>query len=714
MNMEWTKIIRNKKVVGMLVFLLAFQLFFYLYTIENKQFYDGLETYGSQEQFEKDYYAYVDKTIKHADSMGSISIFGELDSFSKANLEKTKYDFLKMINVKPVLFEDEYFIRFFEYSYTHIFVLLAGIIVVLTLVDEKKPGIRNIIFASKNGRSYLFIHKASALFLWSGCISLLFYGGTLLVSAFKYEHNLFECFLYPMQSIRMFTGIPWKINIGTFLLLFWLYRTITLFVIIFIIWTILFCIDNLMVSVGSIGTIGLISFVLYILIPHNHPLNILYYGNLWYQMASNDFITKYQNIYFFSNAVGKEVIVIATWGIWLVVLFVLNILMSEYKYPCKSIHKTFAFTEKTKALFRKIKRIYRKTQEKLSLQALELYKILITQKGLLIYAAIIFIIFSSTEYKEQLTTGSQKLFVDFVSRYEGVPSEASYAELIELEKFLEELEAGYVQAMEDYANEKITERELWAWNTKYDLYESERYFLKTMKGYNGYLSELSSFRGIEGWYVNHLSYNHLFMNKNAIIDIVILLGIVLLCSGIFAYDKQYGVESMVRASAEGRQKLFKIKMVMSIVLSCVIAFVAIIFEMSNTTYLYKLSGLTAPVQSLSLLSFVPFSCSIGTFIVIVYALKTLTICFIGMIVAMLSIFVKQKVAIGIAIILCVPDLLSMIGIPLFENVSIVRVLSTSVFMLETKSFEHVLCILIGIGVVAITSVFVGHKKWCYS
>ena len=712
--MEWTKILKNKKIVGILVILLAFQLFFYLYTIENKQFYDGLEIYGFQEQFEKDYYAYVDKTIKRAEAMESISIFGELDSFSKANLEKTKQDFRKMLDVKPILFEDMYFIRFFDYSFTHILVLLAGIVVVLILIDDKKQGIRNIIFASKNGRSRLVIYKVSTLFLSSGWITLFFYGGTLLVSALKYEQNLLECFFYPLQSIRMFTGIPWKIDIGTFLLLFWLYRTITLFIIIFIIWTMLFCVDNLMFSVGSVGVMGLLFFVLHILIPHNHPQNILYYGNLWNQMASNDFITKYQNINFFSNVVGKEVIVIATWGIWLATLFILNVLVSEYKYPCKSLYKTFVFVEKIKTFFIKVQRIYRKTQEKLSLQALEFYKILVTQKGLLIYVAILFVIFSSTEYKEQLITGSQKLFVEFVGKYEGVPSEASEAELIKLESFLEELEAGYVQAIEDYDKGKITERELWEWNTKYDLYESERYFLKTMKNYNGYLSELSSVRDIEGWYVNHLSYNHLFMNKNVIIDIVILLGIVLLCSGIFAYDKQYGVESMVRASAEGRQKLFIIKSVMSIVLSCVITFIAIIFEISNTMYTYTISGLSAPVQSLSMLSFIPFTCSIGTFIVMIYALKTLTICFIGMFVAMLSIFLKQKVAIGIAIILCVPDLLSMIGIPLFEHVSIVRVLSTSAFMLEIKSFEYVLCVLIGLGIVTITSVYVGYKKWCYS
>lgn len=714
MNMEWIKIFKNKKIVGMLVVLLVFQLFFYLYTIEHKQFYDGLETYGSQEQFEESFYSYVEKTIKRADSMGNISVFGEMDSFSKSNLELTKQDFLKILDVKPVLFDDEYFIRFFDHSFTHVFAFLAGIVITIVFIDEKKPGIRNIIFASKNGRCRLILYKISSLFLWSGLISLFFYGGTLLVSAYRYEQNLFDCFVYPIQSIRILMGIPWKINIGTFLLLFWIYRTISLFITMFLLWGAMFFVDNLMVSIECVGIIGLISYIIHILIPNNHPLNILHYGNLWYQITSNEFMTEYRNLNFFSNAVRKEIIVFATWGIWLLVLFCLSFFSSEYKYPCKSFNKAFDITTKLKVVVRTIKRLYCKIQEKLSLQMVEFYKVLISQKGIIIFGVLILVIIYNTEYKEQLTTGSQKLFIEFVNKYEGVPSEASKLELQELEVFLMELETGYVQAMEAFKKGEITEKELWQWNTKYDLYESERYFIKAMQDYNVYLEELKDTRGIEGWYVNLYSYNHLFKNKNRIVDIVLLLGIVLLCSGIFSYDKQYDMESMIRACKEGRTNHFKKKMWVCISLTCIIMVIATLFELSNTMYLYNLSGLSAPVQSLSMLSFVPFQCSIGAFIVLLYLFKTLIVCFVGLFVTILAIFIKQKVCVAVAIVLCVPDLLSMIGIPLFENMSVIRVLSTAAFMIEGNSIWSVIWIMIVLGIVAIVSVCVGHKKWCYS
>lgn len=331
------------------------------------------------------YKEYIGEVISSADVMGDASIFNKTGSFANANLLKTKSDFQRMLTVKPILFEDDFYTYFFEYSFTHIVVFIAGLVIVFTLMVEKKQGVRNIIFSSSKGRGNLVLHKAGALLLWAGFLVLFFYGTTLIVSAIRMEQNVYDSLFYPLQSIRSLTHLPWNMNIVEYLFVFWGYHTIILFLMLFLFWLLFFIIENQLLAMAAAMVIEVTCYVIDKLIPTNHPLSILHYLNPWYQLFENDFLMSYRNLNLWNQAVGKEQIVVTEWIIVLFFLLVIGILAGERIYPCKSSNRLYEFTSVIREKIKALMELYRKFVEKLPLTLLELYKILQCQRGVLIF-----------------------------------------------------------------------------------------------------------------------------------------------------------------------------------------------------------------------------------------------------------------------------------------------------------------------------------------
>ncbi len=713
--MEWKKVLRQKKILGIFAVLFVFQIFFFLYSMQEKMrpgVTADTEQYEREEQrqYIAGFHESVEEKVKQADSMNTISIFAQADSFSNRNLERTKEDFQALLTVKPIAFNDRFLREFFSFPALNGIVVLCGVVVAIALTDENRPGLRGMIFASVNGRGRLVLEKEAALLLWAAVITICFYGGTLAASTIFFHGNLPDCLGYPVQSLSMFANLPWKVGIGIFLLIYLLYRFFFLFLLMLLVWTILFCIDYMLLAAGVTGILGILAYLSYRLVESSSPLNFLRYGSLWYQAAGTSFFTEYKNLNIFSHAVSKNTLILVEWLVLGLLFSGAAFFVGNYRYPCTST--VGRIKQKLKYTSRRIRFAWSKWQEKLSLTGMEYYKVLFSQKGIVVIIFATVVLVYQTDFTRVQLSGKQEMYAEFLDKCMGKPGKESRQEIEDLKKLLQGVEDELQDAFLKNQNGELSDWDLTQIQRKYETYEQHRNLLELLESQTAYLENLKTERNIEGWYVNVYSYNHLLDDASTLSGLFLVMGVVLLCSGIFAGEKKSGMVQVIKGCADGRTLIYRKKIQVSFVLTFFLFLVAAALQIISVRHVYGINGLEAPVQSLPVLSFVPMKCSIGVFFSCLYLIKAGMLLSVASFTCMLSVQINQKFTIGLAFVLCVPELLVMVGFGFFKYVSVVEVFSVAPFLLQTGNVGMTTAAVLFFLVFGILSVGAGHKKWC--
>ncbi len=717
--MEFRKLFQKNKIIMVLLVLFVCQVFFYIYSgnssvSENSEteFVSDFLNAEDNEQNSFDYNEYVEQVVNQADYMSTISIFNREDSFANSNIEKTKSDYIPLLNVSAVSFDDSFLTVFFSFGIINGIIILCGIIVPFVYVDENSPGLRGMLFASINGRGKLALRRIGAIALWDGIITAVFYIATLIISILMYGGDLYACLSYPVQSIYMFRDFTLCINIGEFILIYILFRFFIMFAVSILVWTLLFCVDNLVISGGIVVIIGFVSYILKKMISANSPANLLRYCNFWYLSSGAEFFTEYRNLNIFGNAVNKNVMSLIFCGLVISICVVIGLIVGIKRYPCKSrLGFIGVFMKKIRTSMGKFAG---KIQEGLSVTAAEYYKMLISQKGILVLLILGIVFFRNTDFTLIQKSGALELYYSFMDEHTGSPDEASENEIQRVAELVEYEKNVYEAACIAYEAGEMDDYDWMVYSIRYESFENERLFLDKIQSQKAYLDELSSSSGINGWYINENSYNNLINSGNTVVDMLVIFSIIIMCSGIFSYENKRGMTDVLRCGAKGRNGLFWRKIGMAFVIVSLIYFVQSGLAIGENVKVYGMSGLTAPVQSIESLSFVPFHCSIGMFLVIVYLIRYVMVLLTAIYTCMFSARVSQKAAIGLGITLMVPACLAILGFKIFRYLSVVEILSVMPYMLQTRSVAFV-----GISAVVLTvfgtiSLWAGHKKWCVS
>lgn len=703
--MEWKRAWKKKNVWSAILFIFILQMFLFGFRLSG--------TRGQSEedlQYAENFHENIEAVVEQADSIDEISIFSQKDSFSNRNLEKTREDFSKLLDVAPIAFDNRFLTEYFDFSVVHILVVIAGFFLVLAISGEEKQGLKSMIFTTINGRGWLSARKMTALLWWDAILTFIFYGITLLLSCLWYRTGLIECLGYPIQSLSLFANFPWKIDIGTFLLVYFIYRWLTLFFITLITWVILCYTDQLFITVGTVGILGLVSFIVYLLIGSNHPMNLLHYCNFSYLLKDTAFFTEYKNLNVFSYAVNKNYLIAGIYVILVTVVFLAGIWVGEHKYPCAS--KSRKVDQCVAKISQHVQNFLGVLQEKLSLLGVEFYKLLISQKGILIVILLLCALILQTDVTEVQHSGSQKLYYDFMERFIGVPNEQSQQEIVELSETITTIDKEYETKTRMYEKGDLSADEYIAIVQKDQLFAQDRIFLEQIQKQTEYLQNLSTERNISGWYINMYSYTHLLREGDTLWNLFLMLGILLLGSSAFSAEKKYGMIPIIRGCYAGRSEFFiyKVKAVLTITL---LIFLSVsIFEILIVKRVYGLQGFAAPVQSVEQLSFISIPCSIGVFFTFLYVIKGVFLLALSAIVCVISLNYGQKTVIISFLFCCIPTLLTTAGFTFFRYISLSEILSVAPFMMQTKNILPIA--LIAIIFVIISALSLGHtyKNWC--
>lgn len=689
--MEFKKVIIYKKIFAGIAFLCILQLLFFAYINRNyvKTVHD--------ENYTLNYSDYVGEVVKKAESMSKVSIFYKADSFSKANIEKTLKDYKKLQDVKIASFDDNFMTAHFQYKELFGFVLIAGILVVFVYKPEKEKGIKGLLYATKNGRGVMAARRLTAILLWDALIVMAFYWANLICGGIILKGNVFTCLTYPVQSMEIFKNWTATDTIGVFLLKYYVYRVFILFAISAILYMLFTIFNNEIIPLGIAAIIGGIQYGMTRLTNDNTACNILKYCNLYCLASSNTFFTRYKNINVFNKAVSKNVMMAGFVGINIAIASLTGILVSH----CK---RTYVKGLKINILGKTIGNIRNSVQLKIP----ETYKIMWIEKGLIILAVLVFVVIRSTYFGVNEKNRAKDMYFAFMDKYEGVPGYDSAKEIDDLRNTLDEVDAQYQRVEEDHSKGLVSDSEYINMQIVMQTYMKDKMFLQEIESQTDYLKENTK----NGWYVNKYKYGRLFKNDNTMVNLVTFVTVVLLCSGIFYYERKKGMNGLLRQCVEGREKLFNKKMRYAILTASAVGIFEIILEVSSAIHGYGAIVMKAPVQSLETFWFVKWNCSIGMFYIFICLMRIAITVMIAMVAASLSVITSQTISFMFAFILCIPSLLYLIGINFMEKLSIIDVMSVSPYMVRHGSVNAIIYAMVFLAAATASVYHIAYRKWC--
>lgn len=609
--MEWKTIIRKRFFRNALIAVFLIEVLCSVH-------YFLTNTQNKTKDYIEQYHQNIEAVLNQSDSMNQISIFAVKDGYTKQNIEQTRSDYERLLEIEPVDFDYRGFSAFFDNQFIYFFGILGVVLIVFALTDRSAIGLKHMTYAARNGRGRMVFRKILALMLWCAGLTLAFYGSAFLISGMIYRTNLFAALHYPVQSIPAFMNVTYGVSIGGFLVTFLLYRWLLFFIIALLAWSVYFFLDNVIIATGVLSGLTIGEILLYSIIKGNSPLCILKYCNLWYQLRDNSFFREYINLNIFFHPIAKEKVALAILVVICIVLSGCVVVKAKVTYPVVSSGLKIGFS------------LPLLLQGHLNRIGFEAYKLLISQKGILLLLALIAVLIKQADFTDTIASGYQEMYESFIQRYEGKPSEASKRELKQLGDFLDELSKEYQQAVSDYEAGKIDMDTYALKQSKNAAYETERIFYAEIMTQTEYLENLEAEKAVEGWYINLYSYSALFDNGLNIENLVFLMGMLLLVFGVFWEEKISGMDALLRLCKEGRQELDKRKGKLLGIIAVMMFLMENGLEIASVYRLHGISGFAAPVQSIPKLAAVPVNCNILQFMIFYLVMKLIVVLFILM------------------------------------------------------------------------------------
>ncbi len=622
--MEWKKIFVNRRLLAFIIMLFLMQMIVFWQDREKNdrqwlerhdQTYDAYLKEEQQQHIDS-FHGAVQAIMEQADAMNGISIFAQENSFSKRNVALTKEAFEPLLDMELTYVKGRTVTEFFAFRFGGLCALLCGCLIALDLSEIRKKRVRSITFPTEYGRLRLAFEKLGALFIWAFAVTFLFQAGILVEGILLFRENPIEMLSCPVQTFVCFAAFPLKITMWQALVLYLLYRTVILNVIMVLVWSAALVFDHMVMTVGVFGGFIAVEYFLYAKIDGNNVWKLLKYCNIWYQTAENDYFTKYQNLSVLEYAVNRNTVIVAALATAYLLGAGVGILICCRRYPCSSkVRRLHQVLDTVKI---KLENFRGRFLEKRSLMGMECYKVLISQKGLIAILLLAMLICYRADFTQIKRSTQQELYYAFMEQYLGEPGEDSDREIAQLADKLEQVDIIFVQQYAEAvdADTRIT---LGMW---YDSFEEERKFLRQIQEQTESLKNISQETGIAVWYVNLHSYEHLLQSDDAMLNLGLLLVILWNCIGVYLGENGSGMVCMINSSH--REKfLYRTKIRVAMIITFVVYFAVLLFEIISVAALYGIKGISAPVQSILALSDIRIHCTIWQYFFARYVLKYL-------------------------------------------------------------------------------------------
>ena len=598
------------------------------------------------------YPAFLQNISDNASDLDAISILQGQNSFSMRNIEKTAQDYAALSG--EVSFGENRGVVVFSNYITSDFILIVAIIYVVTLfTEEKRKGLHYLICSTKNGRFQLALWRVVIVSAVSVIVSLTLTLTSVATASVVYgDMGL----LRSIQSVPEFMKCSLPITIFDYILFSAFLKALAAAIIGLIFWLFSALFESVAAAVGSALILGT-QYLLYALIIPTDALNGFKYCNV-FALLNNDVLYKnYCNLNVFGRPVGFALMA-TVFGIAMFVLAAVLCVLSASGKVMLSGNSGSIFTLLSKAISRK--------SPQLPLFLWEAKKALIDRKGLIIIAAVICLAVSSTmqyTYTGDIDVEFGKLY----KKYSGTVTEEMVdginAELDAMEQEWYRLHAEFQEMEKNGASENDLKRMAYKLQTlAFDVSMLDK-FVEKAEDCWAYTCDT----GISVEIINQNVYDLLLSgdrqttSKNSL---YVLLALIAAFGGIMASEKQSNMTNTLKSSKRGRLCLTANKVILVLVVCIILSLSVNMAQLWQIAEGMEFNNLDAPCQSVEMLRGIHFELSLKEYLVLLYIVRVLCTCAVGMIIMLISsLFDSSIVAIGAsAVLLLVPSVLNSAGL----------------------------------------------------
>ena len=603
------------------------------------------------------YPGFLQSVKDNAENIGMLAALSDNTGYTRDNLDKTVADYSRLEGVTLVEGENKGIVLYSNFVLADASIVAIVLVVLLQFAEEKTKGLSLLVRCTKNGRSALLLERAGIL----ATVSLLA-SGLVTVACLVLSRILCGTldFSRPLQSVPEFSLCAFPVSIGEYVLLSVLLKALAAFVFGILFLLLLVWLEAIPAVVVG-GGVLFAEFLLYTLILGTDKLSGFKLANIIAILRTEIFFKHYYNINLFGNAVGFLGFSTVILVILAIVLIVIAAVASN---KCTGNNLSFKYLNRIKVWC--------------SLHApnppaffWELRKVLFSQKGILVLAAVLYFAASSgLEYR--YINNYDKDREVYYEKYAGVITEETITKMqeerVEKEQLL--IEANdKVQELQatDPENPKI----ITLMQTCYDLGQTIKAIDEIKEVASGALAYTKE-TGVETQLVKPDAYEKLFVhdrnttNKNSMF---LLLGIIGLFSGLLACEKECNMTLWLGTLFQGRRKLLFTKLGVIALMTPVLVLGVSWAQLYQIQTATGFNNLDATAQSLELLRQIPFPVSIGGYMVLIFVIRMLFAFLIGVLVTGISAVTPNRVLclfIGF-VLLVVPMVLSLTGIvPMFS------------------------------------------------
>ena len=723
--MEFKRIFTNRRVLIIFIILVVGAVGIYMYRNQPKDYEEQgvmavpqVSYESAQAEHVDTYSEYLNKIIKQSDSLSGISIFQNTDSYSFKNVQKTREAYEALCGISLTKGNYEGIESIISFSVVEYIIFIFGFVLVWHFFEDEKKGLKGISYAAPKGRIHLTLRRAGVLFVGNALFVAVIYIALFVCSIIVY--GMQGDLTANVQSTVIFRNCTLEISVLGYVGLNIIFHIVKALVLSLMVWMILLIFRNQIIATAVLVIILSVEGVLYHVLSVQSNLVMLKYINLFQLVQPGDILYKYRNFKLGEMPVNCFstfcLLMIAVGVISLIVCCCIANNRRTVVVPGRIV---IAFTR----ILNKIQKILHIAISHLPVIGMEFYKILISQKGVVIIALWLYLLISQLDTNNVFLMGSASAMKEIYEEYSGEDDGRLREYLSGQEAVLEQAYAEYDAICDSYEAGEISEEEYEMAGFNLLNYRGIEIKVEEIQDKLAYIDTIKKERGIDVWFVDEKAYSVLWTEnglyadsdykKQEFVAIAGVLLMILLLSYVFSYDSSCGMEMLIRSTPKGRQKLFNVKIMMAGVICICLCLITYGLELYEVSQIFSINCLNAPVQSLSFMKDFPLRISIFVFLIMVECVHLVVMFAIAMIVYAMSIWLKGIKAVMVSlVVLAVPAGLKNLGFNWCEYVSVVQPL-VYIEPLQEHGFIYSVA---AVGVVVIlgaVSYIYTRKRWCY-
>lgn len=564
-------------------------------------------TVRSQLEHLRDYPQHLDNIHQNAVGMRGLAIFNSNgnNSFNLSNIEKTDRDYPKRDDISVTLCNTLSIECCMNDNISSLCLLVLVIAVIMSFVSERKNALAQLAYGTPNGRKLLALKRLIILLFACTTGTLLIKGTSLLVNTCLYGTPDLAA---SVQSSALFRDFTYLITFRQYLVIDITARIIGLFAVALLIWSIISAIHHLQTAIICTGVFLTLEYTAFSLIPDSFSLVIFRFLNIFAFIDTQKIMLKYLNVNVFNQAVKGSYVSLILMVVLVAGCSLFTIMISEKSKP---IAKKNAFVR----LYEKLLPIISRLSSRHGLIGYELKKMLWYQKGIIVVVAVLVWCFCFLDTPPADREMYNSSLSAYQTEFQGEVTEATITDI----------------------DSKILETNTWQDSEIKDIQLAS---LKALK--EEAVSKLDN--GL--WIVNPIPFAMLGNKGNnyyqIIMNIFYLLPTALLLSGVFSYEKQCRTESLLLTTKNGRGKLVRVKIAVSLFV------ILFIWALISTRAIYLIcetvndtQWLTVPIRSVEFFQNYVYNCPAYIWVTTIFFNRLLKMLIVGVISLLISANLKK-------------------------------------------------------------------------